>query len=167
MSNFFSALGIDWQLLLTQLLNFSILLMVLTFFVYKPLIKIIKARNAKIQEGLDKTAEADMRLKEIDRLAKEKMKQAEKEAMTMMQAAEIKAEALRESLSKKAQERQKMLLKQIDEEAALKKEEAEKMVLSNATELVKRAIVKTVEMDPRHVDEALIKKALTNLTHEI
>ena len=73
-----SQLGIDWKLFLSQAVNFFILLVVLTFFVYKPLIKIIKQRNQKIKEGLDKAEEADVRLKEIDNIGKEKIKEAEK-----------------------------------------------------------------------------------------
>ena len=63
-------LGIDWKLFLSQTVNFFILLIVLTFFVYKPLIKIIKERNQKIKEGLDKAEEADIRLKEVDNIIK-------------------------------------------------------------------------------------------------
>ena len=49
-----SQLGIDWKLFLSQAVNFFILLLVLTFFVYKPLIKIVKERNKRIKEGLGK-----------------------------------------------------------------------------------------------------------------
>ena len=61
-------LGINWKLFLSQTVNFFILLGVLTFFVYKPLIKVIKLRNSKIKEGLEKAEEADVRLKNIDNI---------------------------------------------------------------------------------------------------
>ena len=103
-------LGINWQLFLSQAVNFFILLIVLTFFVYKPLIKIIKKRNAKIKEGLDKAEEADVRLKQIDVISKEKLKEA--------------------------------------------------------GELVKKAIIKTVGLNPDKIDEALIKKAVSQIKDE-
>ena len=53
-------LGINWKLFLSQAVNFFILLGVLTFFVYKPLIKVIKERNQKISEGLKKMVVSTM-----------------------------------------------------------------------------------------------------------
>ena len=46
-------LGIDWKLFLSQAFNFFVLLGVLTFFVYKPLMTVIKERNKKIKTGLE------------------------------------------------------------------------------------------------------------------
>jgi len=37
------------------------------------------------------------------------------------------------------------------------------LVLKNATELVKKAVAKTVELSPEAVDEALIKKAVKEI----
>ena len=45
-------------------------------------------------------------------------------------------------------------------------EEANKAVLDKAGELVKRAIIKSVELDPDKIDEALIKKAITQIKNE-
>ena len=52
MSELFSQLGIDWKLLLAQGVNFVILLVVLTKFVYKPLMKMVEARRQKIELGI-------------------------------------------------------------------------------------------------------------------
>ena len=52
MNAFISQFGIDWKLFLSQLVNFALILIVLKFFVYNPVIKILKERNKKIKEGL-------------------------------------------------------------------------------------------------------------------
>src|SRR3989339_799295 len=83
-------LGINWKLFLSQAINFFILLVVLTFFVYKPLIKVIKERNQKIKTGLDKAEEATARLKEIDNIGKEKIKEAEQKGIEMIKETENK-----------------------------------------------------------------------------
>ena len=87
-------LGINGGLFLSQAVNFFILLLVLTFFVYKPLIKVVKTRNAKIKEGLEKAEEADIRLKEVDNIGKEKIKQAEQESINIIKSTEQKAKVL-------------------------------------------------------------------------
>ena len=50
-------------------------------------------------------------------------------------------------------------------EASYKKqqEQAKDLVLKNAIELVKKTIIKTVELNPEAVDEALIKKAVESV----
>jgi len=67
-------LGINWKLFLSQAVNFFILLVILRFFVYKPLLSVIKERNKKIKDGLDKAKEADERLQEVDVIAKAHLK---------------------------------------------------------------------------------------------
>ena len=106
-------LGVDWKLFLSQAVNFGILLLVLTFFVYKPLIKIIKERNAKIKEGLDKAEEADVRLKEIDNIGNEKIKEAENKSIDIIKATEKKAKVLEQDLQKKTEEKQAQLQKDL------------------------------------------------------
>jgi len=48
----FAKLGIDWRLLIAQLVNFVILFTALTFLLYKPLIAALDKRRAKIAESL-------------------------------------------------------------------------------------------------------------------
>jgi F0F1-type ATP synthase membrane subunit b/b' len=50
---FIEQFGIDWKLFLSQLINFVLILIILKFFVYNPVLKTLKERNKKIKEGLD------------------------------------------------------------------------------------------------------------------
>ena len=84
MSELFSQLGIDWRLLLSQAVNFLLLLIVLRIFAYQPILKLLKDRRAKIEDGLTKAKEADTRLGEIAQMTKEKMRAADAEAMALM-----------------------------------------------------------------------------------
>lgn len=49
----FEKLGIDWRLLIAQLVNFAILITALTFLLFKPLIAALDKRRAKISESLE------------------------------------------------------------------------------------------------------------------
>lgn len=160
MNQLFEQLGIDWKLFLSQVVNFFILLAVLWLFVYKPLIKVIKERNRKIKEGLDKAEEADVRLKNIDNIGKERIKQAEQESIKIIKNTEQKAKVLDQELQKKNEEKQAQMQKEAREQLKKQLEENKKVVLSQAAELVKKAIIKTVELNPDAIDEKLIKKAV-------
>lgn len=166
MNAFISQFGLDWKLFLSQLVNFALILVVLTFFVYKPVIKIIKERNRKIKEGLDKAEEAGVRLKEIDNIGKEKIKEAEGKSISMIQATEKKAKILEQELHKKIEENQIKLEKEMQSNYKKQQEQAEALVLKNAVELVRKAIIKTVELKPEAIDDVLIKKAVDKLKND-
>jgi F-type H+-transporting ATPase subunit b len=167
MNALFFQLGIDWKLFLSQVVNFFILLTVLWLFVYKPLIKIIKERNRKIKEGLDKAEEADVRLKDIDNIGKEKIKEAEQQSINIIKDTEQKAKVLDQQLQKKNEEKQALLQKEAQDQLKKQLEDNKKVVLAQAAELVKKAIIKTVELSPDAIDEKLIKKAVESVEHEI
>ena len=128
--------------------------------------KVVKERSAKIKEGLDKADEADKRLKEIDVIGKEKIKIAEQESIEIIKKTQEKAKILGDSLIQGAENHQKELMEQIKKNTQRAQEEANKAVLEKAAELVKKAIIKTVEMEPDKIDELLIKKAVSQIKNE-
>ena len=160
-------LGIDWKLFLSQAVNFFILLVILTVFVYKPLMKIVKERNKKIEEGLEKAKEADIRLGEIDTISKKKLKETDQQSIKIIKDTEQRAKQLEQSLQKKAEEKQTELLRQIELSYQKQQEESKQKVTKQAAELVKKFIIKTVELKPEAIDEALINKAVSQVNkHE-
>lgn len=50
-------LGINWQGLLAQIVNFGLLLVLLRMFLYKPVLNMLDQRSAKIREGLQRAEE--------------------------------------------------------------------------------------------------------------
>lgn len=161
MNDLIEQLGINWKLLLSQAINFFILLAVLTVFVYKPLLAKLKERKEKIEGGLEKAKEADVRLKEIGQIAKNRLKEAEDRSIVMLKETESRAKLLEQDLVKKAEERQKELFQKADESFNRKNEEAQKEILKEAGVLLKKIFIKAVEMDPDKIDDALIKKAVS------
>lgn len=167
MSNIFDQLGINWQLFLSQAVNFFILLIILRQFVYKPLLLVMKKRRETIEEGLQKAKEADVRLAEVDVIAAGKLKKADAASVLMIKDTQAKAEALQQELQKKAEDHQKELMAQIELSHRRQQEETKQMVFAEAMELVKKTLVKTVELKPEMVDEALIKKAVLEVKKEV
>src|SRR3989344_3797075 len=91
MSELFSQLGIDFRLLLSQGANFFIVLAALTFFVYKPLVKVLNERKERIEFGLRGAREAEEGMAGIEVLKKQKIVEGEKNATEIMRAAETVA----------------------------------------------------------------------------
>jgi len=163
MNELIEQLGINPKLLFSQIFNFTILLLVLKSFVYKPIIGILKERRDKIKEGMEKAEEASVRLKEIDNISLDRIKKAEAKSITIIKDTEKKAKILEQDLQKKNDERLKEMLAQVETSFKKQKEEARNLVYKDATALVKEIVVKTVQLSPESVDEELIKKAVSEI----
>src|SRR5688572_27468590 len=138
-------LGINWKLFLSQAVNFFILLIILRAFVYKPLLTVIKKRQEKIKEGLEKAEQANIRLKEVDVIAAEHLKKADQQAIAIIKETEGRGKKLEESLVKVAEEKQQKLLAKALEQYEKQREESNTKVLQEASLLVRKLIAKTVE----------------------
>lgn len=165
-NEFISQFGIDWKLFVSQLVNFVLILIVLKIFVYTPVLKVLKERNKKIKDGLDKAEEAGVRLKEIDEIGKTKIKEAEIKSVGIIRETESRAKVLEQELQKKTEVNHIKLEKELQESYKRQQEQAKDVVFKNAIDLVKKAIIKTVELKPEDIDEALIKKAADSIKNE-
>lgn len=163
MSELLHQLGIDGRLFLSQAANFLILLIVLRVFAYKPLLALLKERRARIEEGLEKADEADRRLAQSNDLMKVKMQEAEREAVALMQATEQRARSRELEMMEEAHKKEASVLAQAERMIEAKAEDMRAKVEKEAAQLVRDAIVKTVELKPEAVDDALIGQAIRAL----
>lgn len=166
MSELLGQLGINWKLFISQAVNFSILLLVLRAFVYKPLLAILEDREKKIKEGLDKADEADTRLKEVDNIAKEKIKIVENKTIEMLEKAEENAKALEEKLTRNVEENNRDLAIRMNASFEKQREEVKEKIFEEASEIVKDIVIKTVGLSPEAFDEKLVEKAVSQLKSE-
>ena len=160
MGQLVSQLGINWALLLSQAVNFALLLIVLRIFVYKPLLKLLHDRRDKIEGGLVKAEEAEKRLHEVDEIGKGKIKHAEAEALGILKKTELDAKTLEEKLLAEVKRKEEEAVKSTATRLRSQEEESRRAMEKEAAALVRRAIVKTVELSPEKIDDALIAKAI-------
>lgn len=153
-------LGIDGKLLLAQAANFLILLFLLKKFAYGPLVRTMKERRARIEEGLSKAEEADTRLEEANVTAKDKIKEAETQGLAIVKATEDKAKRLEAELLLEAHKKEAAVLENADRVAKAKEAEAGAALQKEAAGLIRQAIAKAVALSPDQVDEALVRQAV-------
>ena len=121
--------------------------------------KMLDDRAKRIKEGLDRAQEADTRLKEVDGIAKSKIKEAEDKSIEIIRLTGQKAKLLEQDIAEKFEEKQRQMAAETEKMAKKQKEQAEKQVLDNAIVLVKELVARTVELNPKDIDDKLIKKA--------
>ncbi len=92
------ALGISPNLLITQILNFVILLVLLRLLLYKPIQNMLNSRKVKIQESLEYAErvkrEAANQQKEFERKLEETRRETQAAAQSAQQVGEKEREAI-------------------------------------------------------------------------
>jgi len=163
MEQLFSQLGIDWHLLLSQAVNFLLLLVVLSVFVYKPLLQLLHDRRDKIEGGLVKAEEAERRLHEVDEIGKGKIKHAEAEALGILKQTETDAKVLEAKLLAAAKAKEDEALRNTESLLRAREEDSRRATEREAAQLVRQALIKTVELSPKQIDDALITRAIKDV----
>ena len=74
------AFGIDTRLIFVQILNFGLLVLVLTYLLYKPILNILNERQAKILKGINDAKEAEMIRRQVEEERNRIIGEANKEA---------------------------------------------------------------------------------------
>jgi len=94
-------LGVDWRLLVAQLVNFGLVLFVMAKWVYKPLLKVMDERASKIEQGI-KDAAAAASAKDAASAEKDVVVgEARQRARAIIEDAERLAVTLRDEQAKK------------------------------------------------------------------
>ena len=97
--------GIDWHLLIAQVANFAILVVVLTWLLYKPVLKMVQERERVIAKGVTDAEESTERLAHADSEAGKRVEAAEEEAGNIVERARHSATDERAKILKEAEER--------------------------------------------------------------
>lgn len=159
-----SSVEIDWKILVGQIVNFAILFFVLKALVYKPFLNLLKTRREKIEEGVNKSIEADEKLKQIDELKRASEKESDEEKKKVLMKAEEDAKKRKEEIERKAEEdRQAFLIKAKKEAEALKEKEAEK----TRKEIIDNAFSLTEKLIKENVDDTKNKKIVNDFLDKL
>ncbi len=89
----FSEFGVEWNLLIGQLVMFAVLFVALRLILYKPVLKMLEERKQRIAQGL----------KDAETAAKER-RESEQQSLERLKEATAKAELLLEQANKSAQQ---------------------------------------------------------------
>lgn len=157
----FGALGIEWQMLVFQMLAFIILVLLLGKFIFPILIKSVDDRKAKIDEGA-KAAEAAAKKAENAQADVEKaLQQARVEARDIVSTAKDEATAMVAKAESSAKSKSERIVAQAQEEISKEIEKAKKALESDTLALVKKATgAVTAHVADDKVDAAIVKKSV-------
>jgi len=157
-------LGIEPKLLLAQVVNFTILVLVLWKVVYKPLSILMKERAGKIQKGLDDAKQMDEQRTAWNREHQEMLIAAKKEAQGVVAAAQTQSSEMMTQARADAQ--QKIEVMMTEAQKTLKHEQ--KIAMTELEKNMTRLVVSvagqflTKKMNPKD-DETMIEQMAKSL----
>ena len=134
-------LGIDWKLLVAQVVNFAVVLLVLKRFAYQPMLKLLDERTAKIEKGLADAENAGKKLSEIEIQEKAILMEARTEAKRILTETD---EAAKKRDAAQIAETEKRV-KKILHESELKIAEDQKKMLDEAKRELGETVLLAVE----------------------
>ncbi|MBU6310360.1 F0F1 ATP synthase subunit B [Patescibacteria group bacterium] len=141
MGDLVQVFGIDWRLMVAQAVNFAVLVAVLGYFVYGPVMRLLAERAKKIAEGI---ADAAAAKEEREAAASERsgiVSEARHQAETIIARAQDEGKNERMTIVKQAQDRAAQIVRDADLAAA----EGKRKALKDSEAEVARAAVLAAE----------------------
>lgn len=138
--------GLNWKLLLVQAVNFGVLLVVLWYFLYRPVLAMLDARREKVAQGVHDAEAAHERLAEIEGERDTVLKEATASAETYLQSAKERAQEQASGIVAEAHARAEASLTSAQQRADELKEQAlreSKEEIGKAAILAAEAILRT------------------------
>ena len=118
------ALGINLPSLLAQLVNFTLLLVVLYLLAYKPLLRLLDERKKRIQEGLAASEEAKRRLAETEQESAAELERARQEGQALIAQTQQMSARIQEEARQQARAEAEQLLERARSEIQLERDGA-------------------------------------------
>jgi F-type H+-transporting ATPase subunit b len=97
-----STFGVDWTHLISQMISFSIVCVLLYWFAYKPVLKMLATRRELIAQGLANSEKIEAELARTEAQRQEVIARANDESTRLIEEARAAAAQLREQETQKA-----------------------------------------------------------------
>jgi len=160
-ADMFSALGIDWQMLIFQGVAFLVLVWILAKFVFPPLLKAVDDRQASIEESTKAAVEAEKKAESAEAKIEATLKKARLEAADIVTTAKNEATAAIEKAETQAKTRAERIVSEAHEDISKEVLAARTTLKKDTLKFVKQA----AEAASGHVaddkfDAELVKKSI-------
>jgi len=153
--------GVDWKLLIAQLVNFAIVVVVLWWFALKPLSKTMQSRNDEISKGLSDARSAADRLEKVEREVKDKLIEAKNTAASILEESKKQSEKSKQDNLVKTKEEVAKLIEKAKEQIANEKDNMIMEVKGEVSNMVVLALEKILssgiskDLDKKYIDKVL------------
>ncbi|MBI2474038.1 F0F1 ATP synthase subunit B [Candidatus Uhrbacteria bacterium] len=148
-------LGINLKIFIAQLINFSIVLLVLWKWAYTPVVRLLEERQEKITKGVKQAEEIEKRILALEKEQEEILNKAKSEAAAVLDNARSEAQQRKDSLLDKTKEE----IKEVIAQGKLQlQREKEQMIRESREEIASIAVEATRKILSETIDEKKSQK---------
>jgi F-type H+-transporting ATPase subunit b len=155
------ALGINFPGLLAQIINFGILLLILRLVAYKPIMRMLDERAARVRESMETAEGIKQREAETARQAEERLEEARREGQALIAQAQQISARIQEEARQEAQKEAEALLARARSEIQIERDSAIARLRSEFADLTISAAERVIGQSlDRRAHHRLIEEAL-------
>lgn len=157
------SLGINTSTLLAQIVNFTLLFVLLYFVAYKPILRMFDERSRMVKESLEQTEYIKEQAEMAEKETVLRIKEASKEGQKIIQKAELAGEEARKRARKEASVEAEKLVARAQVEIQRERDEAVADLRNQFAELTVLAAGKVID---RTLDKEAHKKLIEKTLEE-
>lgn len=156
-------LALEPTTLALQAVNFVVLVLVLKFLLYKPLMKVMKEREERINDGIANAARAEKMMEESEETRIQTIKSAKKESLNILESARASAEETKTGILEEAQTEANTIVENGQNIVKLEKERAAQELKEQSVNLIIQTAEKILKEKLDDVkDRKIIEEKLKN-----
>ena len=157
-------LGINLGYLISQMVNFVLLLVLLRIFLYRPIVNMLDRRREKIRADLDEADKARSQAEAAKQEYEKQLEQAREERRSIVAQANEQAEKMREEILEKARvEAQQLVAKTEEETEALRRQ----TLIGAQDEIVDLAVAAAGKVVGESLDEKAHRRLIQEFIAEV
>jgi F-type H+-transporting ATPase subunit b len=157
-----NTLGINWGMLIAQLINFGILLAALTYLLYRPILRLVDERRERVRQSMDHATKLEHDVAEMEKERKKRLKEMDDQAKAFLEQSRQQAEVTKKEMVTQAQAEVAQFLdkgrKQLEDERRKLLTDLQKTVTTIGVQLAE----KVLEREFSDADQKRLLQALEN-----
>jgi F-type H+-transporting ATPase subunit b len=150
-SEIFEKLGLNGALLISQIVNFVLLIILLKRFAYEPILKTLDDRAKKIEKSLEQAKKIEEELRDTEATKVAEIRKAKEQAQEIVKSAyetaEANAQKVLDETKRKTQEIVKKAKEEIQDEKEKSVKEAEREIGDLAIQIAEKIIKRNLDSD--------------------
>lgn len=156
-------LGINWALLIAQLINVALLVWLLTRFLYRPVLNMLNERTRRIQESLQDAERVKEQLANAKRDYDSELAKARQEAAGILAQAQDRAKAQEQEIIVQARAEADRIRQEAREQSDREREQLLRDLKGQMAELVTLTASKVLGEELKSNHDRLIDESLASL----
>jgi F-type H+-transporting ATPase subunit b len=160
----FAQIGFDWRMAFANLINFLIVFVVLKYFVFQPIKRILTERKEKIQQGLEDAKKAKRDKVMAKEKYEKKINQAKTEANSILADAKEEKQEIMKEAREEARKEADRIKAEAREQIETEREQMQAQLREHTAELVIDSVEKILQ---KNVDEQTDREVIESMINQV